>query len=155
MMRASELFHSRRHRLGRSALDLGLDTELKPLILSAASVTTRYEHASDRIVRDMDLQLLQAHARTTREAVIEQDKLLKDALDEIPNTKYASVSGVVNMNVKAAVLFVVFALCFLFMLYKLMSSWFIDVLVVLFCIGGIEGLQTCLVALLSRCGVSS
>ncbi|KAH1069487.1 hypothetical protein GYH30_006907 [Glycine max] len=143
------------------------------------------EHASDRIVRDMDLQLLQAHvsvqlyspfrpavdiaevflwmmavltilcasywsARTTREAVIEQDKLLKDALDEIPNTKYASVSGVVNMNVKAAVLFVVFALCFLFMLYKLMSSWFIDVLVVLFCIGGIEGLQTCLVALLSR-----
>ncbi|KAG4394555.1 hypothetical protein GLYMA_20G055867v4 [Glycine max] len=54
------------------------------------------------------------------------------------------------MNVKATVLFVVFASCFLFMLYKLMSSWFIDVLVVLFCIGGIEGLQTCLVALLSR-----
>ncbi|KAG4972927.1 hypothetical protein AAZX31_11G022900 [Glycine max] len=89
-------------------------------------------------------------AWTTREAAIEQDKLLKDASDEIPNTKYASVSGVVNMNVKAAVLFVVFASCFLFMLYKLMSSWFIDVLVVLFCIGGIEGLQTCLVALLSR-----
>ncbi|KAL5146396.1 Signal peptide peptidase-like 2 [Glycine soja] len=74
----------------------------------------------------------------------------EDASDELPNTKYASVSGVVNMNVKAAVLFVVFASCFLFMLYKLMSSWFIDVLVVLFCIGGIEGLQTCLVALLSR-----
>ncbi|KAH1189590.1 Signal peptide peptidase-like 2 [Glycine max] len=85
-----------------------------------------------------------------REAAIEQDKLLKDASDELPNTKYASVSGVVNMNVKATVLFVVFASCFLFMLYKLMSSWFIDVLVVLFCIGGIEGLQTCLVALLSR-----
>ncbi|KAG5019800.1 hypothetical protein JHK87_015655 [Glycine soja] len=77
-------------------------------------------------------------AWTTREAAIEQDKLLKDASDELPNTKYASVSGVVNMNVKAAVLFVVFASCFLFMLYKLMSSWFIDVLVVLFCIGGIE-----------------
>ena len=46
------------------------------------------------------------------------------------------------MNVKAAVLFVVFALCFLFMLYKLMSSWFIDVLVVLFCIGGIEVLTS-------------
>ncbi|KAH1109412.1 hypothetical protein AAZX31_04G021700 [Glycine max] len=89
-------------------------------------------------------------AWTTREAAIEHDKLLKDASDELPNTKYASVSGVVNMNVKATVLFVVFASCFLFMLYKLMSSWFIDVLVVLFCIGGIEGLQTCLVALLSR-----
>jgi len=46
------------------------------------------------------------------------------------------------MNVKAAVLFVVFASCFLFMLYKLMSSWFIDVLVVLFCIGGIEVLTS-------------
>ncbi|RDX95778.1 Signal peptide peptidase-like 2 [Mucuna pruriens] len=89
-------------------------------------------------------------AWTAREAAIEQDKLLKDASDEIPNTKYAGVSGVVNMNVKAAVLFVVFASCFLFMLYKLMSSWFIEVLVVLFCIGGMEGLQTCLVAVLSR-----
>lgn len=46
------------------------------------------------------------------------------------------------MNAKAAVLFVVVASCFLFMLYKLMSSWFIEVLVVLFCIGGIEVLTT-------------
>ncbi|KAJ9706469.1 hypothetical protein PVL29_001797 [Vitis rotundifolia] len=36
------------------------------------------------------------------------------------------------------------------MLYKLMSYWFVELLVVLFCIGGVEGLQTCLVALLSR-----
>ncbi|XP_027360419.1 signal peptide peptidase-like 2 isoform X1 [Abrus precatorius] len=85
-----------------------------------------------------------------REAAIEQDKLLKDASDEIPNITASGVSGVVNMSAKAAVLFVVLASCFLFMLYKLMSSWFIEVLVVLFCIGGIEGLQTCLVALLSR-----
>ncbi|XP_061337256.1 signal peptide peptidase-like 2 isoform X2 [Gastrolobium bilobum] len=85
-----------------------------------------------------------------REAAIEQDKLFKDASDEVPNTKDAGVSGVVNMNAKAAVLFVVVASCFLFMLYKLMSSLFIEVLVVLFCIGGAEGLQTCLVALLSR-----
>ncbi|KAE8721315.1 Signal peptide peptidase-like 2 [Hibiscus syriacus] len=50
-------------------------------------------------------------------------------------------------------MFVVVASCFLVMLYKLMSFWFIEVLVVLFCIGGIEGLQTCLVTLLScfRC----
>ncbi|KAG5054879.1 hypothetical protein JHK85_007389 [Glycine max] len=144
-MRASELFHFRRHRLGRSALDLGLDTELKPLILSAASLYSPFRPAVD--IAEVFLWMMAVltilcasywSARTTREAVIEQDKLLKDALDEIPNTKYASVSGVVNMNVKAAVLFVVFALCFLFMLYKLMSSWFIDVLVVLFCIGGIE-----------------
>ncbi|XP_054790896.1 signal peptide peptidase-like 2 isoform X1 [Prosopis cineraria] len=86
-----------------------------------------------------------------REAAIDQDKLLKDAADEIPNTEDRGVSGVVYINAKTAVLFVVVASCFLFMLYKLMSSWFIEVLVVLFCIGGIEGLQTCLAALLSRC----
>ncbi|KAJ0565092.1 putative presenilin/signal peptide peptidase [Helianthus annuus] len=31
-----------------------------------------------------------------------------------------------------------------------MSEWFIELLVVIFCIGGVEGLQTCIVALLSR-----
>jgi signal peptide peptidase-like protein 2B len=35
------------------------------------------------------------------------------------------------------------------MLYRLMSHWFVELLVVIFCIGGVEGLQTCLVALLS------
>ncbi|KAH7513113.1 hypothetical protein FEM48_Zijuj12G0162200 [Ziziphus jujuba var. spinosa] len=58
-------------------------------------------------------------------------------------------SGYVDINTTAAVLFVVIASCFLIMLYKLMSLWFLEVLVVLFCIGGVEGLQTCLVALLS------
>lgn len=47
-------------------------------------------------------------------------------------------SGVVDINTMSAVLFVVVASCFLVMLYKLMSYWFIEVLVVLFCIGGVE-----------------
>ncbi|KAI4315428.1 hypothetical protein L6164_028240 [Bauhinia variegata] len=89
-------------------------------------------------------------AWSSREAAIEQDKLLEDAEDEIPSTKDSGASGVIYINTKSAVLFVVLASCFLFMLYRLMSLWFIEVLVVLFCIGGIEGLQTCLVALLSR-----
>ncbi|KAJ4712057.1 Signal peptide peptidase-like [Melia azedarach] len=92
-------------------------------------------------------------AWSAREAAIEQDKLLKDAADEIPNAKAVEatgVSGVVDINTASAVLFVVVASCFLVMLYKLMSYWFIDLLVILFCIGGVEGLQTCLVALLSR-----
>ncbi|XP_061340321.1 uncharacterized protein LOC133286840, partial [Gastrolobium bilobum] len=38
----------------------------------------------------------------------------------------------------SAILFVVIASCFLVMLYKLMSYWFIEVLVVLFCVGGVE-----------------
>lgn len=89
-------------------------------------------------------------AWSAREAANEHDKELKDASDEILNDKGSSASGAVNINMTSAVLFVVIASCFLIVLYKLMSSWFLDLLVVLFCIGGTEGLQTCLVALLSR-----
>lgn len=89
-------------------------------------------------------------AWSAREAAIEHDKLLKDAVDEVPNDKVVGVSSVVDINTLSAVLFVVVASCFLVLLYKLMSYWFVELLVVLFCIGGVEGLQTCLVALLSR-----
>ncbi|CAN1308884.1 Signal peptide peptidase-like 4 [Linum perenne] len=90
-------------------------------------------------------------AWSAREAAIEQEKLLKDGLDV--NQGGACSASIVNINVTSAVLFVVVASCFLVMLYKFMSFWFIEVLVVLFCIGGVEGLQICLVALLScfRC----
>ncbi|KAK4389270.1 Signal peptide peptidase-like 2 [Sesamum angolense] len=89
-------------------------------------------------------------AWSAREAAIEQDKLLKDATDELPNIKSPGGSSVVDINTMSAILFVVVASCFLILIYKLMSYWFIELLVVLFCIGGVEGLQTCLVALLSR-----
>ncbi|XP_054781016.1 signal peptide peptidase-like 4 [Prosopis cineraria] len=88
-------------------------------------------------------------AWTARESAIEQEKLLKDASEEYENVENAGSTGYVEISTSAAILFVVFASCFLVMLYKLMSFWFVEVLVVLFCIGGIEGLQTCLVALLS------
>ncbi|KAG2725267.1 hypothetical protein I3843_01G058200 [Carya illinoinensis] len=88
-------------------------------------------------------------AWSAREAAIEQDKLLKDGSDEILSLEGVGSSGFVDINTTAAILFVVIASCFLIMLYKLMSVWFIEILVVLFCIGGIEGLQTCLVTLLS------
>ncbi|KAL1328975.1 hypothetical protein HN51_046139 [Arachis hypogaea] len=88
-------------------------------------------------------------AWTAREAAIEQEKLLKDASDEYLSTQNVGSSGYVEISTVAAILFVVIASCFLVMLYKLMSFWFVEVLVVLFCIGGVEGLQTCLVALLS------
>ncbi|KAF6157752.1 hypothetical protein GIB67_037325 [Kingdonia uniflora] len=89
-------------------------------------------------------------AWSAREAAIEQDKILKDASDDYVNADDGGVSGVVDINTTSAVLFVVIASCFLLVLYKLMSFWFVELLVVLFCIGGVEGLQTCLVALLSR-----
>ncbi|KAM7508645.1 hypothetical protein LguiA_019098 [Lonicera macranthoides] len=88
-------------------------------------------------------------AWSAREAAIEQDKFLKDASEEYLNTEANRPGGIVEISTTSAILFVVIASCFLVMLYKLMSYWFIEVLVVLFCIGGVEGLQTCLVALLS------
>ncbi|XP_052211297.1 signal peptide peptidase-like 4 isoform X2 [Diospyros lotus] len=89
-------------------------------------------------------------AWSAREAAIEQDKLLKDGSDEFLSMEAPGSSSVVDISTTSAILFVVIASCFLIMLYKLMSLWFIEVLVVLFAIGGAEGLQTCLVALLSR-----
>uniref|UniRef100_A0A803LQG2 PA domain-containing protein n=1 Tax=Chenopodium quinoa TaxID=63459 RepID=A0A803LQG2_CHEQI len=86
-------------------------------------------------------------AWTAREAAAEHEKLLEDASDELSNM---GSGGIVNISTTSALLFVVVASCFLVILYKLMSSWLIELLVVLFCIGGAEGLQTCLVALLSR-----
>ncbi|XP_059301625.1 signal peptide peptidase-like 4 isoform X1 [Lycium ferocissimum] len=88
-------------------------------------------------------------AWSAREAAIEQDKFLKDGSDDYDGKEVTHSSGVLDINTTSALLFVVVASCFLIMLYKLMSFWFIEVLVVLFCIGGIEGLQTCLVTLLS------
>ncbi|KAK4266843.1 hypothetical protein QN277_023711 [Acacia crassicarpa] len=88
-------------------------------------------------------------AWTAREEAIEHEKLIKDGSDELVNMENVGYSSYVEITTAAAVLFVVVASCFLVMIYKLMSYWFIEILVVLFCIGGVEGLQTCLVALLS------
>ncbi|XP_073030379.1 signal peptide peptidase-like 4 isoform X1 [Primulina eburnea] len=88
-------------------------------------------------------------AWSAREASIEQDKLLKDGSDEYLSKETHHSSGVVDINILSAICFIMIASCFLLMLYKFMSHLFIEILVVLFCIGGVEGLQTCLVALLS------
>lgn len=89
-------------------------------------------------------------AWNAREAAIEQEKLSKDPQDEFQVTENSDSKGFVDISTTSAILFVVAASCFLVMLYKFMSVWFIDILLVLFCIGGAEGLQTCLVTLLSR-----
>ncbi|GAB2273909.1 Signal peptide peptidase-like 2 [Dionaea muscipula] len=89
-------------------------------------------------------------AWSAREAAIERDKLFKDGPYELQDTAIMSSTGAMEISVTLALLFVVVASCFLLLLYKLMSSWLIELLVILFAIGGAEGLQTCLVALLSR-----
>lgn len=64
----------------------------------------------------------------------------QDASDEYVNAEKENVGskGYVEISTGAAILFVVLASCFLVMLYKLMSHRFVEVLVVLFCIGGVE-----------------
>lgn len=44
----------------------------------------------------------------------------------------------VDITMTSAMLFIVVASLFLVMLYKLMSHWFVELLVVIFCIGGVE-----------------
>lgn len=44
----------------------------------------------------------------------------------------------VEINMVSAILFVVIASCFLITLYKKMSHLFVKILVVIFCIGGVE-----------------
>lgn len=45
---------------------------------------------------------------------------------------------ILDINVKSAIIFVITASTFLVLLYFFMSSWFVWVLIILFCIGGIE-----------------
>ncbi|RAL51061.1 hypothetical protein DM860_005417 [Cuscuta australis] len=137
-------------------------TSLEKMLLNRSSVTVQLYSPQRPVVdiAEVFLWLMAVgtvlcasywSARSAREADIEHDKFLKDALNELPETETAHTSNVVDINMTSAVLFVAIASCFLILLYKLMRfSWFFELLVVVFCIGGIEGLQTCLVALLSR-----
>ncbi|XP_027352751.1 signal peptide peptidase-like 2 isoform X1 [Abrus precatorius] len=57
---------------------------------------------------------------------------------------------IVNIDSKGAIIFVIAASTFLVLLFFFMSSWFVWVLIVLFCIGGIEGMHNCIVSLTLR-----
>ncbi|XP_075512053.1 signal peptide peptidase-like 3 [Primulina tabacum] len=54
---------------------------------------------------------------------------------------------ILQLTTKSAVIFVITASTFLVLLYLFMSSWFVWLLIVLFCIGGIEGMHNCIVSL--------
>ncbi|TQD89338.1 hypothetical protein C1H46_025104 [Malus baccata] len=61
-----------------------------------------------------------------------------------------SEDEVMNLTVAGAVCFVITASTFLLLLYFFMSTWFIWVLIILFCIGGIEGMHNCVLSLILR-----
>ncbi|XP_008800996.1 signal peptide peptidase-like 2 isoform X2 [Phoenix dactylifera] len=56
----------------------------------------------------------------------------------------------VELSTTGAIVFVVAASTFLVLLFFFMSSWFIWLLIVLFCIGSTEGMHVCMVTLISR-----
>ncbi|XP_026666440.2 signal peptide peptidase-like 2 isoform X2 [Phoenix dactylifera] len=66
------------------------------------------------------------------------------------NDREDSEKEVLEINAKGAIIFVVAASAFLLLLFYFMSSWFVWLLIVLFCIGGTEGMHVCLVTLISR-----
>ncbi|CAM8940667.1 unnamed protein product [Rhodiola kirilowii] len=70
--------------------------------------------------------------------------------DETHRTKASD--EVLDLTVKGALVFLVTASAFLLLLYFFMSSWFAWLLIVLFCIGGIEGMHSCITSVtLRRC----
>ncbi|KAM3249972.1 signal peptide peptidase-like 5 [Capsicum annuum] len=58
---------------------------------------------------------------------------------------------ILHITAWTAVAFVISASTFLVLLYFFMSSWFVWLLIILFCIGGIEGLHNCIVTLILSC----
>ncbi|CAM6103447.1 unnamed protein product [Calypogeia fissa] len=89
-------------------------------------------------------------ACSAKEAANEYYRRLKELPDPYMMEPESDEKDVVDISVASAVLFLVLASGFLLLLYLFMSQWFLLILVVLFCIGGAEGLQTCVVAFLSR-----
>lgn len=68
--------------------------------------------------------------------------------DELsPKSKDDEENEIIEMNTMSAVIFVITASTFLVLLYFFMSSWFIWVLIVFFCLGAVEGMHSCIVAL--------
>ncbi|XP_010678200.1 signal peptide peptidase-like 3 isoform X2 [Beta vulgaris subsp. vulgaris] len=59
-----------------------------------------------------------------------------------------SENDILDISVVGAVVFVIAASAFLLLLYFFMSSWFIKVLIIMFVIGGSEGIYYCLTGLL-------
>ncbi|XP_051198148.1 signal peptide peptidase-like 2 [Lolium perenne] len=71
---------------------------------------------------------------------------------EGPNsgTNHRQEKEIFEISAKRAAVFIVVASVFLLLLFYLMSSWVTWVLIVFFCIGGIEGMHSCLVTIFSR-----
>ncbi|KAK9062683.1 hypothetical protein SSX86_019872 [Deinandra increscens subsp. villosa] len=70
-----------------------------------------------------------------------------DQLSPKADHKEDEENEIIEMTTMSAVIFVISASTFLVLLYLFMSSWFIWVLIVFFCLGAVEGMHSCIVAL--------
>ncbi|XP_031255828.1 signal peptide peptidase-like 2 [Pistacia vera] len=68
----------------------------------------------------------------------------------VPSDRDDSEKEVLDISAKGAIFFIITASTFLVLLYFFMSSWFVWLLIVLFCIGGVEGMHNCIVTLVLR-----
>ncbi|GMI78686.1 ARABIDOPSIS THALIANA SIGNAL PEPTIDE PEPTIDASE-LIKE 3, SIGNAL PEPTIDE PEPTIDASE-LIKE 3 [Hibiscus trionum] len=57
---------------------------------------------------------------------------------------------ILDISAKGAVVFVITASTFLLVLYFFMSAWFVWLLIVLFCIGGVQGMHNCIMTPITR-----
>ncbi|OVA01645.1 Protease-associated domain [Macleaya cordata] len=78
------------------------------------------------------------------------DELTPKGSSSAGAVKDDSEQEVLDINAKGAVFFVITASTFLVILFFFMSSWFVWLLIVFFCIGGIQGMHACTVALILR-----
>lgn len=78
------------------------------------------------------------------------DQLAEKDTSAAGNGRGDSDAEVIDISATGAIIFIVAASTFLVLLYFFMSSWVIWVLIVLFCIGGTQGMLTIIVAVISR-----
>ncbi|KAK8488316.1 hypothetical protein V6N11_068443 [Hibiscus sabdariffa] len=80
------------------------------------------------------------------------DEHYNELFKESPNTGTGNddEKEILDISVKGAVVFVITASTFLLLLYFFMSAWFVWLLIVLFCIGGVQGMHNCIMTPITR-----
>ncbi|TMW97607.1 hypothetical protein EJD97_005235 [Solanum chilense] len=75
-------------------------------------------------------------------------KKFTQSKDDDMTVKEEDDSEILHITAWTAIGFVISASTFLVLLYFFMSTWFVWLLILLFCLGGIEGLHNCIVTLI-------
>ncbi|CAN4120937.1 unnamed protein product [Withania somnifera] len=104
-------------------------------------------YSPDRPIVDYSVSFIWLMAVGTIICAALWKKFTQSKEDDI-TVKEEDDSEILNITAWSAVGFVISASTFLVLLYFFMSTWFVWLLIILFCIGGIEGLHNCIVTLI-------